>query len=360
MQLTCKCLSGEFTIEVAVHTEANVKQAIAAQFQVHPRRVILFPWENIDYGVFIQLPSWQLLEWIPLYRLSWDYLSSNPRAISLLEQHPERIDWDMLSINPEGIHLLMEHRDKIVWERFAANPSPHAIPILEEYLENGGGEPSYFKKGSDYHHFWARLSANPHAIPLLEKYIQHVCWVELMRNNTSPDIIPFLQKYMDKHEIVPYLSHNPHAIELIEKHTDLINWSYLSQNTKAIHLLENNIDQIDWISLSINPSAIPILEKHTDKIIWYYLCENVNAVPLIAQNMDKIQLSFLCKNRSPAAMDLIEQHIDKIDSDSNLECSRDGLLLSRNPSALPLLSRHPRLINWFAISSYPEIFEWVE
>jgi hypothetical protein len=360
MNLICKNLGGEFTIQVTEHTEAEVKHVIGAQFQVHPRRVTLFPWEDIDYGVFIQPPGWKLLEWIPLERLSWQYLSANPRAISLLEQHPQNIHWDMLSINPEGIPMLREHRDKIVWQQLAANPSPDAIPLLEEYLENGGGEQGNIKDSTTHYLFWSRLSGNPHAVPLLEKYIQHVKWYEAIRSNTSPDLIPFLKKHMNEHEIVPYLSHNPHAMELIEKHIEQINWSYLSQNTKAIHLLEDNLERIDWLSLSKNPNAIPILQMHQNKIVWYYLCENENAMSLIRQNMDKIRWSFLCNNRNPAAMTLIEQNIHQLDNDINIECSYDGLSLSKNPSALPLLSRHPHFINWNTLSSLPEIFEWVE
>jgi hypothetical protein len=360
MKVTCKSLGGECIIEVAEHTEAEVKQAIGAQFGVHPRRVTLFPWEDVDYGVFIQPPGWKLLEWIPLEKLSWQCVSANPRAISLLEQYPESIHWNMLSINPEGIPMLREHRDKIVWRQFAANPSPDAIPLLEEYLEQGGGEEGSFNDSTEHYLFWTRLSANPHAIPLLEQYIQHVKWYEAIRCNTSPDLIPFLQKHMNEYDIVPYLSHNPHAVELIEKNIEHINWSRLSQNTGAIHLLEHNINHIDWLFLSKNPNAIPILEKHQDKIVWYYLCENENAMPLLIQRMDKVRWSFLCNNRNPAAMELIEQNLHKLDSDINIECSHDGLALSKNPSALPLLSRHPHFINWNILGTLPEIFEWIE
>ena len=361
MKLTYKTLAGEFTIEVSKNTEAEVKQAIANQFNVHPYRVSLFPWENIDYGVVIQPSQWKLLDWTPLERLSWDYLSTNPRAIQILQQYPERINWQMLCINPEAIPMLLENRDKIVWHQFAANPSPDAIPLLEEFLEKGGGEEEQFTSGGYYYLFWARLSENPHALPLLEKHMKHVKWYGLLSINPSPDLVPFLQKHMGDHEIVEQLSHNPYAIDLIEKHMDSVNWSELSKNPKAIHLLENNIDRIDWWNILQNPNAIPILEKHTDKITaWYKISENPNAVPLLLQYPDKINWSFLCGNRSAAAMELLEMNLNKIDNDLNLESARDSLLLSRNPYAIPLLSRHPQFIQWHVLANHPEIFEWIE
>ena len=363
MKLTCKTLAGLFTIEVSENVEAEVKQAIAIQFNVHPYRVHLFPWENIDYAVVIQPPQWKLLDWIPLERLEWKSLCANPRAIQILQQYPERIDWQMLCINPEAIPMLLENRDKIVWHQLAANPSPDAIPLLYEFLEQGNGEEERFANGGNYYLFWTRLSQNPNALTLLEKHMSHAKWYELLSNNLSPYLIPFLQKHMSDSQIVLELSHNPYVIPLIEKNMDSINWSELSKNPNAIHLLEQNVDRIDWWNLVKNPNAIPILEKHSDNIMtwpWYNLSENPNAVPLLLQYPNKINWSFLCKNKSVAAMELLERHLDKLDSDSNLDSARDGLVLSRNPYALPLLSRHPQFIQWQVLAQHPEIFEWVE
>lgn len=361
MKLTCKNLGGEFVIEVSNNTEAEIKKVIGTQVQVHPHRIVLFPWDGVDYGVIIQPPQWKLLDWIPLERLSWQYLSHNPRAISLLQQYPERIDWVMLSVNSEGIPFLKENPDKIVWYQLAANSSPDAIPLLEDYLENGGGEEGRFTNKNQHYLFWTRLSGNPNALPLLEKYIQHIKWYDLLNNNPSPDLIPFLQKHMDEHEIVGHVSHHSHAIKLIEKHENYINWSKLSKNPNAIHLLENHIDRIDWWELHSSPNVIPMLEKHADKITWWHtLCENEHAMPILLKHRDKINWHFFCNNTSPIAMELIEQNLNRIDSDINLESSQDGLALSKNPSALPLLSRHPELIQWHVLAKHPEIFEWVE
>ena len=41
-------------------------------------------------------------------------LSTNPNAIHLLEQNPDKIDWFWLSLNPNAIDLLEKNQDKIV------------------------------------------------------------------------------------------------------------------------------------------------------------------------------------------------------------------------------------------------------
>ena len=55
----------------------------------------------LDYA-----PYYELLEWIDINKLQWDYLSFNPNAIYLLEKHPEKINWYLLSCNPNAIYLL--------------------------------------------------------------------------------------------------------------------------------------------------------------------------------------------------------------------------------------------------------------
>lgn len=51
-----------------------------------------------------------LKKWIDTSKLDWNTLSSNKKAISLLEKFPEKINWDILSRNKNAIHL---HPEKI-------------------------------------------------------------------------------------------------------------------------------------------------------------------------------------------------------------------------------------------------------
>ena len=66
---------------------------------------------------------YKLLDWIPLEKLYWSYLSENPKAIHMLEQHPDKICWWNLSLNSEAIHLLEQYPEKIDWEFLSLNPN---------------------------------------------------------------------------------------------------------------------------------------------------------------------------------------------------------------------------------------------
>ena len=55
---------------------------------------------------------YKLRSWINIKKIDWDYLSSNPKAIFLLEQNPDKINWMRLSSNPNAIHLLEKNYDK--------------------------------------------------------------------------------------------------------------------------------------------------------------------------------------------------------------------------------------------------------
>lgn len=367
MKLTCRALSGDVIVEVEENTESLVKQELGEYFKVDPRRVTLFLFEDIDYGVIIQEPYWGLLEWIPLEKLTWNYISANPRAISLLRQYPDKINWDMASINPNAIDMLRENRDKIVWCQFAANSSPDAIPLLEEYLKNGGGDESAFDGHPNEHYlFWTRLSENPNALPLLKQHIEEIKWNSLLALNTNPDIIPFVQEHLYLEEIVSRLSHQPFAISLLKEHPEHIDWYRMSSNPNGISLLESFIPQRDskyrvgWDKICKNPEAISLIEQNMDMVVWYALSRNPNALHILKNHMDKICWSFLCYNTNPEAIELIEQNIHQLNSDPMLECDRDGLTLSQNPAALPFLSRHPQFIQWHVLARLPEIFEWIE
>jgi len=43
----------------------------------------------------------KLRDWIPIENLDWKLLSTNPNAIDLFRENPEKIDWECLSENPD-------------------------------------------------------------------------------------------------------------------------------------------------------------------------------------------------------------------------------------------------------------------
>jgi len=118
----------------------------------------------------------KLLDWIPLEKLNWSWLSQNPGAIHLLEKNPEKIDWYWLSMNPNAIHLLEKNLDKICWGHISEITS--AIHLLEQNPDRI---------------VWRKLTCNKGAIHLLEKNQDKIDWISLSKN---PSI--FVEDFQEK------------------------------------------------------------------------------------------------------------------------------------------------------------------
>ena len=175
----------------------------------------------------------KLLDWIPIDELNWEYMSSNPNAIHLLEKNLGKVSWYSLSSNPNAIHILEENLDKVYWSEVSQNPN--AIPLLEKNLDKVD---------------WYYLAGhNPNAIPLLEKNLDKVDWGALSMN---PNAIPLLEKHMDKMttECWEQLSSNPNAIHIIEQNLEYMESYWL---LCGAYLFENpNIFTIDYKVMKTN------------------------------------------------------------------------------------------------------------
>ena len=67
-------------------------------------------------------------------------LSTNPNAIHLLEQNPEKISWVFLSRNPNAIHLLEQNQEKISWYDLSEYPYifEYNYQAMKDHLWNSG------------------------------------------------------------------------------------------------------------------------------------------------------------------------------------------------------------------------------
>jgi hypothetical protein len=59
------------------------------------------------------------------HKINWRVFSSNtnPIAIKMLEENPDKINWGNLTRNPSAIHLLEANLDKVVWQNILLNPN---------------------------------------------------------------------------------------------------------------------------------------------------------------------------------------------------------------------------------------------
>jgi hypothetical protein len=230
---------------------------------------------------YVVQPRYKLLPWIDPHKLDYFQLSSNPRAIGMLEDNPSIVSWDMLSANPSAIHLLEQNPDKINWYQLSKNPS--AIRLLQQ--------------NPDKIDYCALLCDNPCAFRIINRV--ETSWFAY-RNPSLLDLIEDKQLW--------YCLHGGRDdVDRLAQHPDNIHWGILSENPAAIHLLEQNEEKINWPSLSMNPAAIRpsdeftkgvhLLEQHPDKVNWVLLSSfNSKATTLLEKHPDKIDWFWLSAN----------------------------------------------------------------
>jgi hypothetical protein len=95
-------------------------------------------------------------------KVSWAYLSHNPKAIHLLEANQDKIHWRWLSENPNAIHLIEQNLDKVDWNYLSKNPNPKAIHLLEKNQDkiewySISTNPAIFEPVYDYHKMKERM-----------------------------------------------------------------------------------------------------------------------------------------------------------------------------------------------------------
>ena len=117
----------------------------------------------------------------------WYDISGNKNAISILEQHLDKVKWRELSNNPNVIHILEQHLDKVDWGGLSLNPN--AIHILEKNLDKVD---------------WTYLSENPNAISILENNLDEVHWFSLPRNPNALHLIVRFNKEQMRSNCRPF------------------------------------------------------------------------------------------------------------------------------------------------------------
>ena len=119
------------------------------------KNIILKIKEKLTGAPLKNFVKYELLDWIPINKINWSYLSKNPNAIELLKENEDKIDWYYLSLsrNPNAIELLKENKDKIDWHNLSINLN--AIELLKENQDKID---------------WVGLSSNPNIFKIKYNY----------------------------------------------------------------------------------------------------------------------------------------------------------------------------------------------
>ena len=151
-------------------------------------------------------------------------LNTNPAAIRMLEENPDKIDWSTLSRNPAAIRLLEKNPDKIVWFNLSSNSE--AIHILENEIQTNPHNRIN----------WELLSKNSKAIHILEKYPEHISWFHI-NENTNPEAMRMIETHWKTYYQTYY--HLPWCT--LSKNPNIFTYDYQEMSRSKIQLHEELI-----------------------------------------------------------------------------------------------------------------------
>jgi hypothetical protein len=145
---------------------------------------------------------------------------------------------------------------------------------------------------------------------------------------------------------------------------DKINWEIVLRQKKAFQMSKKYIDKMfeqlivpePWQQSGIyeREDIVPVLKKYPHKIHWPCLCQNRSpeAIALLQENVDKINWRRLADN--PSAIPILEKHLDMLFLD---DVSFHYLCINTNPDVIPLiekiLEQAPEKIDWEYLARNP-------
>lgn len=176
-------------------------------------------------------------------KIMWDRLSSNPAAISIIEQCPEKVETWTVFHNPAAMHLIEQYiknniHDRIAWCELCYNPA--AIPFLEDYVSTGALN-------------WSRLSSNHGALSMLQKNVPTICWNNIGANPSAIRLIEERACQIDHYE---------------DEYNDddaIIDWEQVSLNPAAMSLIEHNKTHVNWRKVRLNNPGVAVSLDTSDK-----------------------------------------------------------------------------------------------
>lgn len=295
-----------------------------------------------------------LRDWITSYHIDIPNLSSNRRALSLLEAHLDEIRWYRLATNPDpqAIAFIEKHLDRLKHPHLVSlSDNPNAVDLLRRH--------------PDKIVLWS-LVTNINAMPLIERMIDQLSDMEWRHLSSNPNAVDFLQRFPHKIDWSNFSTNpNPKAIQMLLANPEKINWYTLSGNENAvdvIHLIKPQY-YFDWVEFSATPNKKTVdyisTPQHLTKLYgdWTGLSRNPYAVELLRQHPKKIDLRNLAANPSRAAMRLLREYMSTHWGPEKYEHDYDFCTnLSMNPFAIDILREHKEYILKEAFSKNPALF----
>ena len=177
-------------------------------------------------------------------------------------------------------------------------------------------------------------------------------------------MIKTLLSWVDERNIKPVISNNIDAISFLQENSKYVDWMALSRNPNAIDMLFKNINRIVWCKLSKNtsPNVTKLLEYYANVretyYYYYYYRERMMDYFGVGSNLDLYELS-----KNPSAVPFLEKHPKYIDwrglsgninaisiLEKNLDKEINWWALSSNINAISILEKNMDKVNWRGLS----------
>jgi hypothetical protein len=281
-----------------------------------------------------------LHSWVPIEKLDWDSLSTNPQAIDLLEANQDKINWYKLSKMPEAINILKNntHRN-LDWDYLSSQT--WAIELLKNNIDKIN---------------WKLLSSNPAAIHLLENNQDKLDWTILKDN---PAAIKIFEANSDKLRNNSgsfsfgtsrafgfgtssafggsCSGSNPKPI-FDQMKTNLDNIAEYSNDQTMLKYIQ---DKLDWSCLSKNPNIF-VNEEHQLEDLTKSQTINATKIAELNEQLDKFKYCQAMQDtaQNHTTMEIcnrVESICKSIDTlDNNHECFERYILWNRSHEIVPM------------------------
>lgn len=261
--------------------------------------------------------------------INWKHLSSkdDDNAIYILSNNIDKIDWFELSSNSKALYLLQQHKDKIHHEQLWLNKNINKVYLIDltkcirlcskEFLDmvNKNNELYNLFIIKNLDTIISKMSYKISITAYKSFDIKHLDENGLIWQNINNKRI--IRKLLETYKNIrcSKLSNRSEMLDIIMEYPHIIDWNELSKNSLAIFTLCSNIEKINWSNLSLNTAAIELLKQNLDKIDWINLCKNENAYNILIENQDKIHWNTLIYIKNPIFKDLLYSNIELIDEE---------------------------------------------
>ena len=174
---------------------------------------------------------------------------------------------------------------------------------------------------------------DPYQVKLVRKFIKYIINIPNAKSKEIKELSEIIQS--KKYKKTSFKDLPDDIVKIIGKRyydimtsDQLLKWidekklniEYLSsvQHPGTIKILTKgrNKYKIDWEALSANPAAIELLEQNLDRVNWETLSTNPAAIKILEQNPSYIDWLRLATNKNPNAFRLMHKYPEKVPVDS--------------------------------------------